>query len=315
MKPKVIVTRNFSGKWIERLKEFADVTLWQKDAPADREWLISNVKGKDGAIVMLTDSVDRELIEAGKGLKAISTMSVGYDHIDAEYARKNGIVVSNTPDVLTDSTADMGMALLLSAARRIVEGDRLVRNKGWKEKWKPDFMLGLEVSGKTLGIYGLGRIGKAVAERARAFSMNVIYYSRTDKRVGFAEYVDFKKLLSESDFLVVTVSLNEETRNSIDKAALDAMKNDAILVNISRGPVVDEIALYEALKGGNIAGAALDVYTEEPVNLDSPLVNLENIVLSPHLGSATIETRDKMAELAVTNLIEALKGNRPKYTV
>lgn len=315
MKQDVLVTRNFSQKWIKKLEDHSNITLWDNDSVADRKWLINNVKNKDGALVMLTDRIDRDFIEAGSELKAISTMSVGYDHIDVGLAKERGIIVSNTPDVLTDSTADLGFALLLGVARRIVEGDRKVRSLNWKEKWNPNFMTGIEVTGKTLGIYGMGRIGSAVADRAAAFGMKVIYNSRSPKEIPNARYEKFEDLLAKSDFLMVTVSLNNETKHSINRESLSLMKPGSILVNISRGPVVDERALYEALKAGSLSGAGLDVFEKEPIEPENPLMSLENVVLSPHLGSATDETRDKMAELAVNNLIDALSGKKPKYTV
>ncbi len=315
MAKKILVSRNFSDKWLSYLRKQYEVKLWEQDSPAGRDWLLSNLDGMEGAIVMLTDVVDREFISCGDRLKVISTMSVGYEHIDVDYAREKGITVCNTPDVLTDSTADTAFSLLLATARRIVEGDRLIRNGNWTEKWNPRFMLGREVSGKTMGIYGLGRIGEAVARRALAFGMSVIYNSRNRKEHANYEYVGFEELLSRSDFLVVTVSLNDKTRHSINERALSAMKPESIIVNVSRGPVVDEKSLYMALKEGKIAGAGLDVFEHEPIEPGNPLITLENVVLSPHLGSSTFETRDKMAELAATNLQEVLEGRVPKYVV
>lgn len=311
----VLVSRLFSDKWVSYLRNRFDVTIWDKDCTADRNWLLSNLEGKDGAVVMLTDMVDKEFIDRGSELKVISTMSVGYEHIDAEYAYSKGITVCNTPGVLTDSTADTAFSLLLSAARRIVEGDRLIRNHGWTEEWSPTFMLGHDLAGKTLGIYGMGRIGRAIAKRAEAFGMRIIYNSRTPKDFMNYGYVEFRNLLLRSDYLLITVSLNEETRHSINEATLSLMKPDSIIVNVSRGPVVDETALYRALKEKRIAGAGLDVFEQEPLNPDSPLISLNNVVLSPHLGSSTKETRDKMAELAARNLADVLEGRKPEHAV
>lgn len=315
MAKEILVTRHFSDKWISYLKERFNVTLWNEDSTADRDWLLSNLKGKDGAIVMLTDKVDREFMDHGTDLKVISTMSVGYEHIDIENARSRGITICNTPGVLTESTADTAFSLLLSAARRTVEGDRLIRGKRWTEEWSPTFMLGHEVSGKVLGIYGMGRIGIAVAKRAQAFGMKIMYSSRTRKELPGYEYAGFEDLLSKCDFLVITVSLNEETKHSINEHTLSLMKPSSVLVNVSRGPVVDEHSLYCALRDHKISGAGIDVFEREPLDLDSALMNLENIVLSPHLGSSTEETRGRMAELAATNLADMLEGKTPRHIV
>lgn len=315
MKPPILVTRNFSDAWVDFLKKNFDVTLWEKDDVADRDWILSNMKGKKGAVVMLTDRVDREFMDTSDSLLAISTMSVGYDHIDVDYAHEKGIIVTNTPDVLTETTADLGMALLLSAARRVSEGDRLVRSGGWKGSWDPHFMLGRDLMGKTIGILGMGRIGRAIASRAMAFGLKVIFHSRSEVNIPGYESVSFDELLRNSDFLMVTVSLNKETDKIIGKTALSRMKPESILINISRGGVVDQEALSTALHDGVIAGAALDVYEKEPLPRGSSLMGLENVILSPHLGSATVETREKMAELAAMNLLEALSGKQPSHQV
>ncbi len=291
------------------------MTLWQEDSVAERKWLLEHLPGEEGVLVMLTDLVDKEFIDAAPQLKVISTMSVGFDHIDVEYAGKRGIIVSNTPDVLTEATADLGIALVLAASRRLAEGDRLVRRGGWKGSWNPRFMLGKDLAGKTLGILGMGRIGMSIARKARAFGLSVIYNSRSDKGLEGTRHVSLDALLAESDFLILAVELNRETERIIDGAALGKMKESSILVNISRGRIVDESALFLALKEKRIAGAALDVYEEEPLPANSPLLGLDNVVLSPHLGSATIETRDRMAELAARNLLDALSGKRPRYVV
>lgn len=315
MKPSILVSRKFSEKWLPKLREKFDVTVWDKDSTADRSWLLDNIQSKDGALVMLTDRVDKEFMARGSSLKVISTMSVGYDHIDTAAAKARNITVTNTPGVLTDSTADLGFALLLSTSRRITEGDRSVRSGEWKEAWSPSFMLGKEVSGKTLGLYGMGRIGQAVARRAEAFGMRVIYNSRSRKEISGADFVDFDTLLRESDFVMICVSLNDETRDSINNDAFIKMKEDSILVNISRGPIINQNDLYHALKEGLISGAGIDVYEEEPLPDESPLKSLNNVVLTPHIGSATYETRDKMAELAVKNLTAVLEGQEPKHRV
>lgn len=310
-----MVTRQFSDHWISKLEEKFDVDIWPEDRPAERTWMLKHVKDKAGAIVMLTDIVDREFLSAANNVKVISTLSVGYDHIDVSTCKEKGIVITNTPDVLTDSTADMGFALLLSAARRVTEGDRMIRHGEWVDKWRPDFMLGSEITGKTLGILGMGRIGRAVAKRASAFNMKVIYASRTEKEIENAEMVTFEKLLSECDYLMACVSLNEETKGILNKQAFIRMKPDSILVNISRGNIVNEADLYTALKDRVIGGAALDVFQSEPLDPRSPLIELDNIVLAPHLGSATRETRYRMGEVATYNLISVLEGKKPKYSL
>lgn len=308
MKHSIMVTRDFSGVWKNLLRERYFMDLWGKDEPASREWLMQHIKGKEGALVMLTDRIDAEVLESADSLKAVSTMSVGYDHIDIDACRKRGIIVTNTPDVLTDATADMGMALLLSAARRVTEGDRFIRAGKWLEQWKPDFMLGSEISGKTLGIIGMGRIGRAVAERALGFRMKVLYSSRSEKRIDDLKRVDFEELLKESDYVIACVSLNDSTSGMMNRKAFALMKSSSVFVNISRGAVVDESDLYTALKHGTIRAAGLDVFQQEPLERGSPLMNLENIVLAPHLGSATGETRLRMAELAAENLARSLEG-------
>ncbi|WP_409366387.1 2-hydroxyacid dehydrogenase [Metallosphaera sp. D4-4] len=311
---RVLVTRRIPGPWLDLLKRETEVDIWEGRDPPPRSWILSRVKDKDGLLVTLTERVDREVIDAGVNLKVISTYSVGFDHIDVKYALSKGIRVTNTPDVLTDATADLIFGLLIAVARRIVEGDRLIREGQWNLPWYPEFMLGKEVSHSTLGILGMGRIGRAVLRRAKGFDMNVIYYSRKPHDVD-AKFVDLDTLLTESDFLVVTVDLNQETYHMLDYSKLMKMKRTAFLVNASRGPVVKEEDLVRVLSEGRIAGAALDVFEREPISSDNPLVKFPNVVLTPHLGSATRETREKMAEIAVKNLLNCLKGESPLYEV
>lgn len=311
---RVLVTRKLPGPWIDHLKKEAEVEIWEERDPPPRSWILSRVKDKDGLLVTLTEKVDREVIDAGKNLKVISTYSVGFDHIDVKYAISKGIRVTNTPDVLTDATADLIFGLLLAVARRIVEGDRLIRSGQWNLPWYPEFMLGKEVSHSTLGILGMGRIGRAVLSRAKGFNMRVIYHSRRPHDVD-AEFVDLDTLLAESDFLVVTVDLNPETYHMLDYSRLTKMKSTAYLINASRGPVVKEDDLVKVLSESKIAGAALDVFEREPIGSDNPLIKFPNVVLTPHLGSATRETRERMAEVAVKNLINCLKGESPLYEV
>ncbi|MGC9106068.1 MAG: 2-hydroxyacid dehydrogenase [Thermoprotei archaeon] len=316
MRPfRVLVTRRLPGGWLNLLYDEAEVELWEQDYPPPRDWFLEKVRDKDGILVTLTERVDRELIDSATRLRVISTYSVGYDHVDVKYAKSRGIIVTHTPEVLTDATADLIFGLLIAVARRIVEGDRLIREGDWNKPWHPEFMLGKEVHHSTLGIIGMGRIGKAVAKRAKGFDMRVIYYSRRKHEEVDAEYVDLDTLLRESDFVVVTVDLNPETYHMIDYEKLRKMKRTAFLINASRGAVIKEEDLVRALKEGLIAGAALDVFEREPIGKDHPLTQLPNVVLTPHIGSATRETREKMAEVAVKNLILALKGQKPLYEV
>jgi glyoxylate reductase len=313
---KAVITFRFFNQYANKLKEKGiEVIEWDKINPPPKEWIIENIKEADGLLCTLTNKIDKDIIEAGKRLKVISTYSVGFDHIDVKYAKSKGVKVGYTPEVLTETTADLIFALMLAVARRIVEGDRLIREGKWNIPWQPDFLLGYDVYGKTLGIIGMGRIGKAVLRRARGFNMRVIYNSRTKKEDVDAEFVTLDYLLSDSDFVVITVDLNESTYHLIDEEKLKKMKRTAFLINASRGKVVDEKALIKALKEGWIAGAALDVFEEEPLPKGSPLLNFNNVVLTPHIGSATFETRYKMAEIAIENLIRGLEGRPLLYEV
>ncbi len=291
------------------------VTIATSTFPVSSEELRALIRGKHGLLCTITDAVDRALLKEADELMVVANYGVGYDNIDVASCTSKGILVTNTPDVLTDATADLTMALILAVARRLIEGDQMVR-EGRFGSWKPFGFLGTEVCGKTLGIVGLGRIGKAVARRARGFSMTVLYYKRNripgpeEERLGVI-YRDLKDLLRESDFVSLHVPLTDQTYHMIGPVELEAMKEGAFLVNTSRGAVVAEQALVEALKSGSIAGAALDVYEHEP-RVHPELISMKNTVLLPHLGSATSETRRKMAERAVANLLEALGNKRPR---
>lgn len=311
---KVLVTRQLPGKWLDYLSSYVSVELWDKEYPPPRDWIIEHVRDKDGILVTLTERVDKEVIDSAPRLKVISTYSVGYDHIDVQYAKKRGIIVTYTPEVLTDATADLIFGLIIAVARRIVEGDKLIREGKWNTSWHPMFMLGTEVHGKVLGILGMGRIGMAVAKRAKGFDMKVIYNSRRPHNVEW-QFVDVDTLFRESDYLVIAVDLNPSTYHLVNEDKLRLMKRSSFLINASRGAVVDEKALVKALKEGWIRGAALDVFEREPIGADNELVKLDNVVLTPHLGSATWETREKMAEVAVKNMLFALRGERPIYEV
>ncbi|MFP3223061.1 MAG: D-glycerate dehydrogenase [Nitrososphaeria archaeon] len=310
---KVLVSFRFFDEWIKFLKDNGlDVKAWDSPVPPSKTWIKENIRDADGLLCSLVNRVDREVIDAAEKLKVISTFSVGYDHIDVNYAKSKKIRIGYTPEVLTDATADLIFGLMLAAARRIVEGDKLIRSGKWNQPWTPDFMLGTEVSGKVLGIVGMGRIGKALIKRAKGFGMKVIYNSRTKKDVDI-EFVDLDYLLKESDFVVLAVDLNPTTYHMVNRDFLEKMKRSAFLINASRGKVIDERSLTEALKSGTIRGAALDVFEEEPTSPDNPLIELENVVLTPHIGSATHETRQKMAEVSVKNLLAGIKGEQMIY--
>jgi glyoxylate reductase len=271
--------------------------------------LAARVAGKQGMICLLLDRVDRRIIDAGRDLQVIANVAVGYDNIDVSYAAARGIIVTNTPDVLTEAVAELTWGLILAVTRRIAEGDRLVRSGKWAG-WALDFMLGMELGGKRLGVIGAGRIGRAVAARAGAFGMQVVFAEIAPPPDDTATLVSFDELLIGSDVVSIHVPLSDQTRHLIDRRALARMKRSAYLINTSRGPVVDEAALAWALREGLIAGAALDVYEREPaVNQD--LLGLDNVILAPHLGSATRETRTAMAQLAADNVIAVLSGRPP----
>ncbi len=310
---RVLVSFRFFDEWIKFLKDNGlEVKAWDSPVPPTKTWIKENIRDVDALLCSLVNRIDSEIIDAAKKLKVISTFSVGYDHIDVNHAKSKKIRIGYTPEVLTDATADLTFGLMLAVARRMVEGDKLIRSGKWNQPWTPDFMLGTEVSGKVLGIVGMGRIGKALIKRAKGFGMKIIYNSRTKKDVD-AEFVDLDYLLKESDFVVLAVDLNPTTYHMVNRDFLEKMKRSAFLINASRGKVIDERSLTEALKSGTIRGAALDVFEDEPTSPDNPLLKLENVVLTPHIGSATYETRQKMAEVSVKNLLAGIKGEQMIY--
>lgn len=314
MKPPVLVTRRLADEVMAFLDARCALTVNPEDAPIPRELLLAEAKGVRGLLTMLTDRVDDEVLDAaGPDLAVVANYAVGYDNVDVTACTARGVLVTNTPDVLTDATADIAWSLILAASRRVAEGERLLRaGRPWA--WAPGFLLGREVTGKTLGVVGFGRIGQAVAERAAGFRMRVLYHSRSPKpeaeaRLG-AEQRSFEDLLREADVISVHCALTDETRGLFGAEAFRAMKSTAILVNTARGPVVDEKALAAALRAGELFAAGLDVYEREP-EVHPDLLALENVVLAPHLGSATVETRAAMGMLAAENLVAALEGRRP----
>jgi glyoxylate reductase len=318
MNKRILVTGRLPEQIMTNLSENYQAEMNLDDRPYEREKLLEVIKDKEGFISMITDRVDDELLDRADHLKIIAHLGVGYNNIDVEAATNRGILVSNTPGVLTDATAELAFALILATARKLVELDRITR-EGRFQYWAPMLFLGTEVTGKTLGIIGMGKIGKAVAERARGFKMRILYHNRSrmskaEEKELMAKYVDMKTLLSQSDFITLHVPLTEKTRHLIGRAELSLMKPTAYLINTSRGPVVDEQALFEALRNRKIGGAGLDVYENEPA-LTPGLTELDNVILLPHIGSGTLETRFKMANMAVENLIAGLSRKVPPNLV
>lgn len=308
--PRIFISRLIPRRGLDLVNEHFTPETWLNELPPSRIDMLNHVRGMDGLLCTLTEHVDAELMEAaGPQLKVISSMSVGVDHIDVAEATARGIPVGNTPGVLTDATADMAFALLLSAARRVVEGEAYVRAGKWKT-WHPQLLLGADLAGATLGIVGFGRIGQAVAKRAQGFGMRILYTDPSSQPAYQAQPVDLDVLLTSSDFVSIHVPLTAVTRHMVNAEFLAKLKENAILINTSRGGVVDQAALYDALKKRQILSAALDVTDPEPLPMDSPLLTLENCLIVPHLGSASKRTRDLMAQLAAENLIAGLKGER-----
>ncbi|MGE0450370.1 MAG: 2-hydroxyacid dehydrogenase [Vicinamibacterales bacterium] len=302
----IFVTRRIPSSVVAKLEAAGSVQVYAGDGPIPPDELRARVPGVHALVTMLTERVDDALLEAGRDLKVIANVAVGYNNIDVPAARARGVIVTNTPDVLTESVADFTWGLILAITRRLSEGERLVRRGDWTG-WAFDFMLGTELRGKQLGLIGLGRIGRAVAARAAAFGVRVAYTSRRDTDLPGAERMSFDALLNTSDIVSIHVPLSTETTHLIDQRALARMKRSAYLINTARGPVVDEAALAWALGRRMIAGAALDVYEREP-EIHPDLLALENVLLVPHLGSGTTETRTAMADLAAENVIAVLGG-------
>jgi lactate dehydrogenase-like 2-hydroxyacid dehydrogenase len=311
-RPKVVVTRRVPRAGLERVQEACDMRLWDSDEPIPRPTLLEWVAGIDGLYCLLTERIDDELLDAaGPALKVVSTMSVGYDHVDVAACHKRNVAVGHTPGVLTETTADLALTLMLATARRIPEAVDAVRNGEWST-WKPEWMAGYDVYGSTVGIVGLGRIGSAVARRLTGFGCRILYYDpfpnpELAQTVG-AEYVDMDTLLAESDFITIHCQLTPETHNLFNADAFRKMKSTGILINTSRGGTVDQDALYDALKRGEIAMAGLDVTIPEPLPPDHKLLTLPNCVVLPHIASASIATRASMAVLAANNLIAGVQG-------
>jgi len=314
-RPKVFVSRLIPDDGLRPIRQACDVTIWEGDEPPGRAELLAAVEGCTGVLTLLTDSVDNEFLDrAGPGLKVVSNFAVGFDNVDVPACTARGVAVGNTPGVLTETTADLAFALLMAAARRVAEGDRYVRAGRWKT-WGPMLLLGPDVHGSTIGIVGFGRIGQAMARRARGFGMKVLYHdlTRADAAVEAehsATYLPLEELLPASDFVSLHVNLSDQTRGLMNTERLGWMRPGAILVNTSRGPVVDHKALFDALRDGVIAGAGLDVTDPEPIPADDPLLSLENCLVVPHIASASRPTRSKMAQMAAANLLAGVRGER-----
>lgn len=316
MSNKVYVTRKILEPALSMLSRDCKITLNKKPGPPSRAEVLKNVAGKHGILCMLSDRMDAHVMDAaGPNLQIISSYSTGFEHIDVKEATERGIYVTYTADILAEATADLAFALILACARGIVNADRYVRENRWKFGWSPDLMLGYNVHRATLGIIGLGRIGAAMARRAAGFDMKILYHNRTrnqqlESELG-ANFANIDELLSQSDFVSIHASLNGASRHLIDRSKLKLMKKTAFLVNTARGQVVNELDLARALKAGQIAGAALDVFEKEPLPRSSPLLKIKNVVLLPHIGSATYQTRSRMAEVAARNLLDVLAGKEP----
>jgi len=318
-KLKVYITRELPERGLNIIRKYFDVEVWPDYAPPPKSVIIDEVKDVDALGSLLSDKIDIEVFNAAAKLKIVSQLAVGFDNIDITEATKRGIYVTNTPEVLTDTTADFAWSLLMAVARRIVEADKYVRTGQWKVSWHPAMLAGRDIHHATIGVVGAGRIGYAVAQRAKGFDMKILFYDvvprpEIEKDLG-AKKVDMDTLLKESDFVSIHVPLMKETHHLINAEKLKLMKKTAYLVNNSRGPVVDEKALYEALKKGQIAGAGLDVFEQEPTPLDNPLLKLDNVVVAPHISSASLETRSKMSEMVAENLVSFFQGKRPPNLV
>lgn len=321
IKGTVYITRKMPEPGPSMLARKYSVTMNANPMSPSRKEILRNVVDKDAIFCSLNERIDREVMEkAGPKLKVISTLSTGYDHIDIKEAKKRGIYVAFTGDVLSEATADLTFALILAISRKVVLADKYIRHKKWKVGWSPDLFLGSNVYCKTLGLIGAGRIGRAVARRAKGFNMNILYHNRhrlemkLEYEMG-ARYAELDTILRESDFLSIHANLNRESRNMINESTLRRMKNTAYLINTSRGQVIDERSLIKALKYKWIAGAALDVFESEPLRTNSPLIRMENVVLLPHIGSATYHVRSKMSEIAAHNIIEILEGRKTPLMV
>lgn len=319
MKPKVYITRKLPDEVVNMISKVCEVKMWdQEEVAVPLEILQEEIQHIEGLFCLLTEKIDEKLLDLAPNLKIISNMAVGFNNIDVEAATKKGIMVTNTPGVLTETTADLTFALMMATSRRLIESADYLRKGKW-ETWSPMQLTGQDIYSATLGIIGMGGIGEALAKRARGFEMNILYHNRSRKleleEALEIQFTDKETLLRESDFVCVLVPYSSETRNTIDKEELALMKPTAVLINTARGGIVNEESLYDALKNKEIWAAGLDVFEEEPVPTTHPLLTLKNVVALPHIGSASIHTRLKMAKLAANNLIQGIAGETPKHLI
>lgn len=316
---KIYITRRIAQQALDMLNEVAEIKIWDREMPPSREVLIDKISEVDGLLSLLTDRIDASLMDLAPKLKIISNLAVGYDNIDIPEATRRGILVSNTPGVLTETTADFAFALLMAAARRLVEADKFTRKGRWRT-WDPMLLLGQDIHHATLGIIGFGRIGIEVARRAKGFDMRVLYHdeirkTREESEIGVEYTPKLADLLSQSDFISLHVPLMPKTHHLIGSDAFALMKSTAVLINTARGSIVDPGALYQALSSRRIFAAAVDVTDPEPINHDSPFLSLDNLIITPHIASASTFTRTEMAKMAATNLIAGLQGQVPPNCV
>jgi glyoxylate reductase len=319
MKPYVFITRKLPDEVVKPLLQNYEVSMWEhEDIPVPNDILLSEAKKADALLTMLSDSIDEKILTAGKKLKVVANLAVGFDNIDLKVASREGVAVCNTPDVLTDTTADLTFGLLMATARRLMEAAEFVKEGKWKS-WSPLLLAGHDIHHKTIGIVGMGKIGETVAKRATGFEMNILYHNRTRKPAVEQElgavYVSLDELVEKSDFIVCLTPLTSETKNMFTRDMFKKMKQSAIFINAGRGPVVDEQALFDALVAGEIAGAGLDVFEKEPIGADHPLLQLPNVVALPHIGSSSVETRMEMMRLCLANIQAVIEGNEPKTLV
>ncbi|MRX54602.1 D-glycerate dehydrogenase [Bacillus idriensis] len=313
--PKIFITRKCPEERLKALKELGEVEMWEKeDVPCPRGLLLEKAKEADALLTMLSDQVDEELLNKAENVKVIANLAVGYDNINLQYAKEKKVIITNTPDVLTNTTADLTFALILTAARRVVEAADYVKAGKWTS-WSPLLLAGADVHHKTIGIVGMGKIGQAVAKRAKGFDMNILYHNRSrdyDAENNLeAAYTSFDELLAQSDFVVCMTPLTNETKHMFNAESFRKMKSSALFINSSRGGTVVEEDLIKALETGEIAGAGLDVFEQEPISADHPLLKLPNTVALPHIGSATAETRYAMIDCCVQNILSVLTGKPP----
>ncbi|MDN5603424.1 MAG: 2-hydroxyacid dehydrogenase [Staphylococcus equorum] len=316
---KIVVSRKIPKSFIEQLETLADVEVWNESyTPMPRDKFLASLKDATACLITLSEKIDEEVIEAAPHLKVIANMAVGFDNIDVQLVQSKGIVVTNTPGVLTETTAELGFTLMLTVARRIVEAEQYVQRGEW-QSWGPYLLAGKDLYNAKVGIYGMGDIGKSFARRLKGFNANIMYHNRSrhkdaEEALG-ALYVPFDTMLEHSDFIICTAPLTEDTRNKFDTAAFKKMKNDAIFINIGRGAVVDEQALVNALQDGEIGACGLDVLRQEPIDMTHPLLSMKNAVILPHIGSASVVTRNRMIQLCVDNIRLVLSHKQAKTPI